>query len=98
MLIKSNRGWELPGSQATPKSLFRIRRGLIKAAADPLLAVPALTLPFAACAKEEREADPSAGLYPVPRNQAFTVEREITAGISRPMPPSIWRTRRPAAP
>jgi len=79
MLIKSKRGWELPDSQATSESLFRIRRSLIKtAAAGPLLAVPARTLPMAACAEEEQEADPSAGLYPVPRNETYTVAREMT--------------------
>jgi methionine sulfoxide reductase catalytic subunit len=89
MLIRIPKGWELPESAATPESLFRDRRRLIKAAAAGpiLLGMPAL---LAACddgdpaAKAALEAgakipDPSAKLYPVDRNPKFTLDRPLTA-------------------
>ena len=42
MLTRVKRGWEIPESQATPESVFRDRRNLIKAiAAGPILAAGA---------------------------------------------------------
>src|SRR5256885_6553880 len=73
MLTRAKRGWELPASAATPEALFLDRRsflasaaaGSILAASSPLLgAVPALAA----------GAD-----YPFPRNEAFKLDREITA-------------------
>src|SRR5690625_3819780 len=88
MLIKRPRGWELPSSSITPEACYEQRRRFLKgAAAGSLVALGSGLL--AACGEgtsaaeagsepSEAWADPSAGLYPVPRNEAFTVERAIT--------------------
>ena len=82
MLIKIKRGWELPDSAATPESVFMNRRTLLKGlATGPLLAAGA-AMPFAgglgsALADEEQE-DPSAHLYPVEQNPAYTLDRPLT--------------------
>ncbi len=78
MLIRSKRGWEMPEREATPESVFEDRRLLSKAlAAGPLLlgAAPVLSLAARAVAAE---TDPSAGLYPVKRNQRYVLDRAIT--------------------
>ncbi len=83
MLIKIPRGWELPSAQATPESLFRNRRALIKSigAGPILLAAPAL---LTGCddptpvATLPAEPDPSASLYPVARNERYVLDRPIT--------------------
>ena len=82
MLIKIRRGWELPESAATPESVFTNRRTVLKGlAAGPLLAAGAAA-PFAGglgrALADEDEADPSAHLYPVDRNPAYTLERPLT--------------------
>jgi sulfoxide reductase catalytic subunit YedY len=73
MLIRKTRGWELPEHMATPEAVFLDRRRLLAAS----LAAGGLgILPGAAGAQE---ADPSAGLYPVKRNEAFTLgDRQVT--------------------
>ncbi|MBT6119458.1 MAG: protein-methionine-sulfoxide reductase catalytic subunit MsrP, partial [Rhodospirillaceae bacterium] len=91
MLIKIRRGWELPESAATPESIYRERRSLVKAlAAGPILLAGAGLL--AGCDEGDQtvsnlspvgrahaaEGDPTADLYPVPRNETYTVERAIT--------------------
>jgi sulfoxide reductase catalytic subunit YedY len=68
--------WHMPEHLATSESAFLNRRSLIKGlglsgmalAAPPLLGGNA----------RAQEADPSASLYPVDRNEAFTLERKIT--------------------
>ena len=77
MLFRSKPGWELPESVATPESFFHDRRRLAKTiAAGPVLlaASPALGLAGNALAA----GDPSAGLYPVKRNPAYTLDRPET--------------------
>ena len=81
MLIKLRRGWEMPESQATPESLFLERRRLIRAAAAGPIALAGAGLAGglgSSVLAAEEEEDPSAGLYPVDRNPAFTLDREIT--------------------
>lgn len=78
MLVKVKRGWEIPESQATPKSVFYNRRALLKAMGmGTLLAAGSSALPFAA-ARAAADPDPSAGLYPVKRNDTYTLDRPIT--------------------
>jgi methionine sulfoxide reductase catalytic subunit len=78
MLIRRSRGWELPETAATPEHVFRERRQLIKSiAAGPILLAGASALAQAALA-EEGEADPSAGLYPVKRNERYELDRPIS--------------------
>ena len=71
MLIKRRRGWELPESAATPERLFNDRRRLLKGlAAGPILLSAGMAgLPRAGLGAEGD--DPSAGLYPVARNDAY---------------------------
>ena len=84
MLVRTRKGWELPERAATPESVYLNRRTLIKglAAGPILLGAPAL---LAGCDEapqaaesEAVEADPSAALYPVPRNERYTLDRPIT--------------------
>jgi methionine sulfoxide reductase catalytic subunit len=78
MLIKTRRGWELPESAATPEAIFRDRRRLCQAiAAGPILLAGASLLPRGALA--DTMADPSAGLYPVTRNDRYKLDRALTA-------------------
>lgn len=71
MLIRRTRDWELPERLATPEHLVLGRRGLLKGVGA---AAGAALLPSAARAKD----DPTADLYPVPRNEAYTLDREMT--------------------
>lgn len=88
MLIRIRKGWEIPESQATPETVFLNRRHLLKTAAAGSVVLGAGAL-LAACDDEPAQAasgsaaeaeggDPSAGLYPMPRNEAYTLDRPIT--------------------
>jgi sulfoxide reductase catalytic subunit YedY len=85
MLIKIRKSWEIAESQVTPEALAFSRRGLLKAAgaaaAVGVLSAcddsPAsLQMPTASAA--DSGADPTADLYPVARNEAYTIERPLT--------------------
>jgi len=81
MLIKVKRGWELPESAVTDERFFHQRRKLAKTlAAGPLIAAGAgLAGGMFGGARPARAAqDPTADLYPVPRNEAYTVDRALT--------------------
>mgnify|MGYP003341992967 CR=1 FL=1 len=77
MLIRIPRGWELPASAATPETVWRQRRSLLKGlAAGPILAAALPTL--AACdeksgdkTKAQAAGDPTADLYPVKHNDRY---------------------------
>ena len=71
MLIRNKRPWEIPESKVTPEAAFLDRRSFL---AGSLAAAGGAMLPAAAARAEE---DPSAGLYPVPNNPAYTAERAI---------------------
>jgi sulfoxide reductase catalytic subunit YedY len=73
MLVKRPRGWELRESEATPEAVFLNRREWIAGS----LALGA-TVAFGGPA-EAQWADPTFDLYPARRNEAFTLDREITA-------------------
>lgn len=75
MLIKRRRSWELPEAAATPESVYLNRRQLMRGAAGGtiLAASSLLANPLLA-----QEADPSAKLYPVKRNDAFKLDRPVT--------------------
>jgi len=87
MLIKRPRGWNLPERLATPEPIYMNRRRFLGASAG-LIAVGALAGcddDGSAVAEETQLAetasdapDPSASLYPVPRNETFKVARAIT--------------------
>jgi len=78
MLIKVKRGWEMRESEATPEAVFLNRRALVKAMGmGTILAATGLPLGVATAADKDAP-DPSAALYPVKRNEKYTVERPIT--------------------
>lgn len=77
MLIRKRHGWELPESAAAPEEHFLGRRTLMKSTGAGLLLAAAggASAPLSA----QPDGDEPAGLYPAPRNPAFTVDREATA-------------------
>ena len=83
MLFKRKRGWELPDSAATDEKTYIDRRRILAGLGigGAILAAPAV-LRMGGDAEPEiaapAEIDPSAGLYPVQRNPAYTVERALT--------------------
>ena len=81
MLVKVKRGWELPESAVTPEDVFLRRREIVKALGiAPAIAATASVLP-AGMAMAATDDDPSARLYPVPRNERYTVDRALTEEV-----------------
>jgi sulfoxide reductase catalytic subunit YedY len=81
MLIKVKRGWELPDSAATPEHVYLNRRRFMAGAAAGAVAGAVLgpsALLSGAAHAAEGEADPTADLYPVPRNESFQLDRALT--------------------
>jgi len=77
MLIRVKHGWQLPEAAATPESVYLNRRQLMAAAgAGTIAAATAGLAPGRALGQEQ---DPTADLYPVPRNERFTVSRPLTS-------------------
>ncbi len=80
MLVRTRKGWELPESAATPEAVFLNRRSFVKGATAASIAVASVggsgLLPRAAIAAGD--ADPTADLYPAPRNPEYKLDREIT--------------------
>ncbi len=79
MLLKVRKSWELPDAAATDEAIFRDRRRLVTAmgVGSLLVAGGGGLLPGRALAAAPA-GDPSAGLYPVKRNPAYTLDRELT--------------------
>ncbi len=75
MLIKRQRGFDLPESSATAESLFLERRMLLKAAGFGALGIGTGLLAGQAQAET---GDPTADLYPAKRNDAYTLQRPLT--------------------
>ena len=84
MLIKKRPSWEMPEREATPEHIFLNRRKLIKQAGLIAAATPLLGLPGCDNGGSQSQAapvsapDPTASLYPVPRNEKFVLDREVT--------------------
>ena len=77
MLIKIRRGWEMRESEATPEALVMDRRRLVQgdgARRDCRRHRRVCRLG----ARPRPPPDPSAGLYPVKRNEKYTLDRPIT--------------------
>ena len=72
MNIIHRKGWEIPERLATPEDVFLNRRSLMKGAAA--LGAGSM-LPMGALAQA---SDPSAGLYPAPRNELYKLDRALT--------------------
>jgi sulfoxide reductase catalytic subunit YedY len=73
MLIRRPRGWELRETEATPEAVFFNRRELIGGSIG-LAGIAA----FGGSAKAQF-ADPTFDLYPAKRNEAFKLDRDLTA-------------------
>ena len=71
MLIKSPKGWEIPENLATPEEVVLNRRALLQG-------IGAIAASTALSQRANATADPSAGLYPAVRNEAFKLDRAIT--------------------
>ncbi|MEP3247301.1 MAG: protein-methionine-sulfoxide reductase catalytic subunit MsrP [Sneathiella sp.] len=77
MFIRKKRSWEIPENQVLPESQYFKRRDILKAmgiggliAGSSNLILPGVP--------QAVEADPSASLYPVPKNDAYVGGREMT--------------------
>lgn len=78
MLIKNPRGWELPESAATPESVFINRRELMKTAAAGTMLLAAGPLAARQAFAATDDDDPSAALYPFPRNETYVLDRPLS--------------------
>lgn len=83
MAIRIPRGWELPESTVTPESVFLNRRQIIQGLAAGSIAAAAPGLAWGAMDAD----DPSAGLYPVARDERFV------PGEGRKVTDEEWATR-----
>jgi sulfoxide reductase catalytic subunit YedY len=72
MYIRRKRGWEIPESHVTPESVYLNRRQVL-AAGGALIGGAAIGFGPAGAVD-----DPSAGLYPAPRNERYEAGRPIT--------------------
>jgi len=82
MLIKRRKGWELPESAATPEDVYVNRRQLLAAAGIGGAGLALAGAPRLARAQDADYAppdDPTADLYPVPRNETFQAGRPLTS-------------------
>ena len=73
MLIRNRPGWWMPESAATPREVFLNRRAFMAATG---VSVAGALLP-AGIARAQSD-DPTADLYPAPRNERFELDRDVT--------------------
>lgn len=82
MLIKFRNSWDVHENDVTPEEVFFNRRKFMGAAigTGALVATPAKAQLFGFLGGEDEpaEVDPTAGLYPFKRNEAFTLDRDLT--------------------
>ena len=82
MLIRKRRDWDLPDKAATPESIFLNRRSIVKGLGLGVALAgiaPAAGVLSGARAKDDgATADPTAGLYPVPRNDGIALDRPLS--------------------
>lgn len=69
MHIGRRRGWEIPERLATPESIWLNRRQILAAGG---------ALAFAGATRAHADIDPTASLYPAPRNSRYAIDRAIT--------------------
>src|SRR5499427_8429284 len=75
MHVIRRRGWEIPESSATPEHLFLNRRAFLTATGAAAIALS----PELALAQRVADLpDPTADLYPVKRNEKYTLDRPVT--------------------
>ncbi|MGE3150732.1 MAG: protein-methionine-sulfoxide reductase catalytic subunit MsrP [Pseudorhodoplanes sp.] len=76
MNVIRRKGWEIPESRATPERYFLNRRAFIGGAAG---AATIALAPQSALAQGAADApDPTASLYPIKRNETYTLDRPLT--------------------
>ena len=78
MLIRSKPAWDLPESAATDETHFLNRRELCKSIAAGSILAGAAPIVGVSPAFAAKSDDPMAGLYPAKRNEAYTLDRDIT--------------------
>ena len=76
MHVIRRRGWEMPEHLATPEHLFLNRRAFLASAASG--AALALAPDLAQAQRISDLPDPTAKLYPIKRNESFTLDRPVT--------------------
>ncbi|MBS8260467.1 protein-methionine-sulfoxide reductase catalytic subunit MsrP [Roseibium polysiphoniae] len=75
MNVIHKKPWAIAEREATPEAVFWNRRKFLAGVAGGSLGLGAFAAnPGRALAEE----DPSAGIYPVPRNEAFVLDRDLT--------------------
>jgi len=77
MHVIRKRGWEIPERLATPESVYRNRREILKAGGFTLMSGLAATA-LAGRAAAQATSDGPGRLYPAPRNAKYTIDRPIT--------------------
>ncbi len=79
MFIKRQRSFDLPERLATPEDVFINRRTILKAAGFGAFSAGAALSPgFGLNPARAAESDPTADLYPAPRNEAYKLDRPLT--------------------
>ncbi|MEQ8286668.1 protein-methionine-sulfoxide reductase catalytic subunit MsrP [Thalassospira sp.] len=76
MLIRRKKGWEIPERDATPQAIYQNRRQFLKGIAAGSIGATAASLPLGSALAQGTGT--TADLYPVSRNPAYTVDREMT--------------------
>ncbi len=76
MHVIRRRGWEMPEHLATPEHLFLNRRAFLASAASG--AALALAPDLAQAQRITDLPEPTAKLYPIKRNESFTLDRPVT--------------------
>jgi methionine sulfoxide reductase catalytic subunit len=75
MLIRRNKGWELPERLATPEDVFLNRRAFMAAVGTTAATIGLGLAPSSVWAAQD---DPTMDLYPAKRNEKYKLVREIT--------------------
>jgi methionine sulfoxide reductase catalytic subunit len=78
MHVIRRRGWEIPESCATPEHLFFNRRAFLTAAGSVVAGAAVLSPELALAQRVSDLPDPTANLYPVTRNEKYTLDRPVT--------------------
>jgi len=76
--IHKRPGWAMPEREATPEHLAFSRRSVLQGVAALGGALGAGLLPPGVARARDGETDPSAHLYPAPRNETYKIDRELT--------------------
>jgi methionine sulfoxide reductase catalytic subunit len=74
MLIRRNKGWELPERDVTPEDLYLNRRAIVRAMGFGAMSLAAPGIALA----QDKDPDPTAGRYPAPRNDKYGAPAPIT--------------------